>query len=444
MLLRVWRTEAADFRQRFEKLLESMSLDQGLVAATGSRRQRPQQVVRRILTDVRERGDVALLEYEEEFDGCTLRPDQLRVSEEDIAAAVSRCPDDYLQALERAAGRIRRFQQAILVRDPQPVVDGGRTLSVRYTPVDSAGLYVPGGVAPLASSVLMTAVPAKVAGVARIAIASPPGPDGRISDDRLAAAHIAGVDEVYRLGGAQAIGALAYGTESVPPVDFIAGPGNIYVTLAKKEVFGHVGIEMLPGPSEVVIIADAAASARYVAADLIAQAEHNPGSAVLLTDAPALAGQVIEELEVQLQSLPRADSARACLQEYGAVIVCRTMDECVELTNELAPEHLQIVANDAAGVATTIRHAGAIFMGAWTPVAVGDYIAGPSHVLPTSTTARFSSGLSANDFLKRSSLISYDLAALAEDAASVICLASAEGLDGHARSVQLRTEKTGR
>jgi histidinol dehydrogenase len=269
-------------------------------------------------------------------------------------------------------------------------------------------------------------------------MATPPAEDGSVSDDRLAAAAVAGVDTVYRMGGAQAIGALAYGTETVPRVDFIAGPGNIYVTLAKRQVYGQVGIESLPGPSEVVIIADQDADPCSIAADLISQAEHNPGSAVLLTTSPRLVCVLNDEIERQLKALPRGAVAQACLRDYGALIVCSSLEECVELTNELAPEHLEIMTPDPEEVARHIRHAGAIFLGHWTPVATGDYIAGPSHVLPTGTTARFSSGLSANDFLKRSTMITYDRNALEEDAEVICRLASAEGLQGHAESVRVR------
>ena len=387
---------------------------------------------------MRHRGDAALLEYEEALDRCALTADRLRVTPQEIETALARCAPEYLSALKLAADRIRRFQESILLRDPEPLVADGRMLGVRYSPVDSAGIYVPGGVAPLASSLLMAAVPARAAGVKRVIVATPPRPDGSVSDDRLAAAAVAEVDEVYRMGGAQAVAAMAYGTESIRPVDFIAGPGSIYTTLAKREVFGRVGIEMLPGPSEVVILADATADPELIAADLIAQAEHNPGSSVLLTDDGDLAESVRDAVDLQLADLPRSAEAWECLAEYGGAVVCRSMDECIALTNELAPEHLQIVTEDPDAVARGVRHAGAIFLGPWTPVAVGDYIAGPSHVLPTSTTARFSSGLSANDFLKRSSLIRYDRNALAADAHDVTLLASAEGLEGHARSVTRR------
>jgi histidinol dehydrogenase len=325
-----------------------------------------------------------------------------------------------------------------MVRDPAPLESEGRRLRMRYRPMDSTGIYIPGAAASLASSVLMTAVPACVAGVGRIVMASPARSDGTLSDDRLAAAHVAGVTDIYRLGGAYAIAALAYGTETVPAVDFIVGPGNIYATLAKREVFGQVGIEMLPGPSEVVIIADDAADPVYVAADLLSQAEHNPGSSILLTPCAELAHAVAAAVGKQLAELDRAEVTAQCLQEYGAAIVCRSLDECIELANELAPEHMEVVTADPEPVVDAVRHAPAVFTGPWTPVAVGDYVAGPSHTLPTSGTARFSSGLHANDFLKRTSIMTYDRDALRSDAASIGRMARAEGLDGHARSVERR------
>ncbi len=440
MSLSLWKTDDPAFRERLAGLKRQLSLDEGL-KAPAHEGEPPREAVRRIIEDVRRRGDQAVLEYTERFDGCALEAGQLRVRPDEIEAALARCPDDLLAVLRKAADRIERFQRAMLLQDPEPLREGGRTLAVRYRPVDSAAVYAPGAAASLASSVLMSAVPAKVAGVPRVVLATPARPDGTISDDRLVAAHVAGVHEIYRLGGAVAVAALAYGTETVPAVDFIAGPGNIYLALAKKEVFGQVGIEMLPGPSEVIVIADGSADARWLAADLIAQAEHNPGSAILLTPSEELARRVVEAVEAQLADLPGAGEARGCLERYGAVIVAESMDECVRLTNELAPEHLEIVTERPEDVLAGIRHAGAVFLGPWTPVAAGDYIAGPSHVLPTGTTARFSSGLSANDFLKRFSVISYDRPALGEDAPDIARMARSEGLEGHARSVELRAPR---
>ncbi|MHC4788221.1 MAG: histidinol dehydrogenase [Planctomycetota bacterium] len=437
MTLPVWKSDDAEFPARFSGLLRK--LREGLLAAGSAGPEPPDESVRRIVEDVRERGDAALLEYTERFDGCRLTPQQLRVRPEELEAALERCPSSLLEALQLAAGRIRAFQQSILQRDPEPTSVGGRTIGVRYRPVDSAGLCVPGATASLASTVLMAGVPAQVAGVARLVMVTAPQPDGSVSDERLAAADIAGVNEVYRVGGAQAVAALAFGTESIPAVDFIAGPGNIFVTLAKKHVFGQVGIEMLPGPSEVVVVADASAPPEFVAADLISQAEHNPGSAILLTDSGQLTEAVQEALRSQLSDLPRGDVTRKCLADYGALILARSIEECVELANRIAPEHLELMLSEPEPALAAVRHAGAIFVGPWTPEPVGDYVAGPSHILPTGTTARFASGLSANDFLKRSSVIRYERSALEADADAVTRMARAEGLDGHARAVERRT-----
>ncbi len=440
MSLPLWNTDEPDFAPRWSALTGKLGLEEGLTAGPAAR-EPAIKIVRRIIDDVRTRGDEALVDYAEQFDGCRLTPDRLRVPPEQIEEAVGRCPDELLAALRKAADRIRRFQEHILCPQPEPLREGGRTLRLRYRAVDSAGIYVPGGTASLASTVLMTALPAKVAGVERIVMVSPPRPDGGISDDRLAAAHVAGVDEIYRIGGAGAVAALAYGTESVEPVDFIAGPGNIYVTLAKKEVFGQVGIEALPGPSEVVIITDESVPPEWLAADLISQAEHNPGSAVLLTPSEETAQAAVAAVEEQLADLPRAHRTRRCLGDYGAALVTKSLEECVSLCNDLAPEHLQIMTEQPEEVLRDIRHAGAVFLGRWTPVPIGDYLAGPSHVLPTGSTARYASGLSANDFRKRTSLIQYGREALKEDAGPLSRLARAEGLEGHARTVELRTEQ---
>ncbi|MFO8009138.1 MAG: histidinol dehydrogenase [Candidatus Brocadiia bacterium] len=442
MTIPLWHTSDPRCRERLNALKARLSLEEGLRRA-GKSGEPPLEAVRRIMADVRERGDAAVLEHTERLDGCSLSPEQMLVSRDEVSRARERCPADLIEALELSAERVRQFQESILLHDPPPLEVGGRRLGIRYRPVDSAGICVPGAAASLASTVLMAAVPARVAGVERLCMVTAPRPDGTVSDDRLAAADIAGVHEVYRIGGVQAVAALAYGTETIRPVDFIAGPGNIYVTLAKKEVYGQVGIEMLPGPSEVVVIADETGNPGWIAADLIAQAEHNPGSAILLTPEQELARAVGRSLDNLLSTLPAADATRSCLESYGALIVAESLAECVELTNELAPEHLEIATEEPEAVASDIRHAGAIFLGPWTPESVGDYVAGPSHVLPTSRTARFSSGLSANDFLKRSSLIGYDAEALSEDADDVATLARAEGLEGHARAVEARRQEHG-
>jgi histidinol dehydrogenase len=437
----LWKTTDRGFRAAFARLRRRLTVDEGLQAA-GQDGRDPLGAVRRIMADVRDRGDEAVLQYTTEFHGCTLSADQLKVRREEVEQAVSRCPAEMLESLRLAADRVRRFQEATLIKAPPPVQDGGRTLSIRYRPVDSAGVYAPGSAASLASSVLMTAIPARVSGVPRLVFATPPRPDGTVSDDRLVAAHLAEVDEIYKLGGAYAVAALAYGTRTVQPVDMIAGPGNIYGILAQKEAFGRVGVTILPGPSEVAIIADETANADWVAADLISQSEHNPGSSVLLTDSLELAEAVAAAAATRLRSLPRSDETAACLKDYGALIVAADLSECIALADELASEHVQIVTRDPTAVSDRLRHAGAVFVGPWSPVPLGDYIAGPSHVLPTGSCARFFSGLSANDFLRRSSVICYDRQALAADAEHVGRLARWEGLEGHALAVEARLQPT--
>jgi len=420
-------------------------------ASLALRRQRAQgleaaksEAVRRrvdeIVQAVRERGDEAVLEFTERFDGCRLSADRMRVGEDETEAAMRAIEPGLLQALRAAAGRIRRFQEAVLLRDPAPLEEDGRTVGLSYRPVDCAGICVPGASASLASSVLMSVIPASVAGVGRIVVITPPGRDGTVSADRLAAARVAGAHEVYRVFGAQGVAALAFGTETIPAVDFIAGPGNAYVTMAKKAVFGQVGIDMLAGPSEVAIIADGSARPDWVAAEMLAQAEHPAGSATLLTPEETVGRATTRALERQLGSLAEPDEARRNLDQLGAVIVAPTLEDCAEITNRLAPEHLVIMTRQPERVCGMVRHAGAIFLGPHAPVAAGDYIAGPSHCLPTGTTARFSAGLTANTFLRSASIIRYSREALAEDADRICRMAEAEGLDAHARSVRIRLE----
>ena len=398
-------------------------------------------VVRRIIDDVRRRDDRALIDWEKRLDGVRLSPRTIRVPAAAIARARREADRDFLALLRRAADNIRRYQEHILVQAPPPMKRGGRTLGVRYTPIDRVGLYVPGGSAVLISSFLMTAVPAQVAGVREIALASPPRSAGDVSPLVLAAAAELGITEVYRLGGAPAIAALALGSRSVPRVHKVIGPGNAFVAEAKRQLFGRVGIDSIAGPSEVLVIADDSARAEWVAADLIAQAEHDPGSAVLVTTSLDLARRVASAVEEQVASLSRGAAARRCLKEYGAIIVVGGLDEACDLANEFAPEHLQIVTRDDRRALARIRNAGAIFLGPHTPVPLGDYYAGPSHVLPTGGTARFFGPLSCNDFRKASSVESYSAAALKEDAADVIDFANREGLTGHAKAVTMRLER---
>ena len=412
----------------------------GLTAAGEGESLDVEGIVRGIIADVEGRGDAALVALERRLDKAELTPDALRVPPDRIAAAHGDAEPAFLDLIRRAAANIRTYQEGILHRDPPPLQRGGRTLGVRYTPVDRVGVYVPGGRAVYPSTVLMTVVPAQVAGVREVVMASPPTTDGDVNPMILALAGELGVAEVYRLGGAPAIAALAVGTEGVKPVDKIVGPGNAFVAAAKRQLFGRVGIDSIAGPSEVLIVADDSAHPDWIAADLLSQAEHDPGAALLVTPSRALADSVVAAIERQLPALSRAEALRKSLEDYSAVIVVPDMDAACDVANAFACEHLQIVTGDDAGALSRIRHAGAVFLGPHTPVPVGDYYAGPSHVLPTGCTARFFGPLSCNDFLKASSIVCYDAAALAEDAPDIADFASREGLTGHARAVRLRTE----
>jgi histidinol dehydrogenase len=400
----------------------------------------PQQVVERICADVRGRGLEALLEYTAKLDKAHLTPESVRVSREELAAAYSRVDAAYLRAVRRVRDNVLAFQTGILHRDaafrPRPGIE----LGLRYRPLRRVGLCIPGGAAAYPSSLLMTAVPAQAAGVREIAVVVPPTPFGGYNDDLLAACHVLGLGEVYRVGGAQAIAALAYGVEGIAPVDKIVGPGNLFVALAKQRVYGEVDIDSIAGPSEVVLLADWTAEPRYVASDLISQAEHSPGASVLITWEPALIDRVVAALEDQLGRLERGDLARESLERFGALIVARDEDEAVALSNAIAPEHLHVSTTDPFRLAERLTDAGAIFLGHETPVAVGDYAAGPSHVLPTGGTARWASGLSANDFLRKTSLIHVDRRGLEHLAPEVRLLADKEGLTAHRLSVDVRLD----
>lgn len=398
----------------------------------------PTQVVERICTDVRSRGLPAVLEYTAKLDGKTLTAEALRVPAEELAQAHAAADPEFLETVRRVRTNIWWFQKQILHQSESVDLPGGGFLEQSYVPLSRVGLYFPGGAAAYPSTVLMTVVPAQVAGVKAIAVASPPTPLGAYHPDLLATCHELGITEVYRVGGAQAIAALAYGVSGLPRVDKIFGPGNIFVALAKKFVFGEVDIDAIAGPSEVVVVADDTAIAKHVAADLIAQAEHSPGASVLVTWSEKLLRATAEELERQLQQLSRGDLARQSLEQFGALILVRDVNEAVSVADELAPEHLHIMCDDALRVAVRIPHAGAVFLGPYTPVAVGDYVAGPSHVLPTGGTARFASGLSANSFLRSHSMIHFRREDLERTAADVRLLADKEGLTAHRASVDVR------
>ncbi len=400
----------------------------------------PQQVVERICQQVRAEGVTAVLEFSAQLDGRRLQADELRVPADELQQAHAQADPEFLATVRRIRERILRFQQAILHRDVQIDDVAGGYLRQRYVPVRRAGICVPGGAAAYPSTVLMTAVPAQAAGVRELAVVAPPTPFGSYNPDLLATCHELGIDEVYRVGGAQAVAALAYGVEGVPQVDKIVGPGNLFVALAKKWVFGEVDIDSIAGPSEVVVLADERARADWVAAELIAQAEHSPGASILITWSESLLDAVAQALDAQLAAQPRGQLARQSLEEFGALVLAPDEQQAIELTNTIAPEHLQIACRDPEAVLDRIDCVGAAFLGDETAVALGDYVAGPSHVLPTGGTARFASGLSANDFLRAGSVSRFTAEGVAQVAGDVQRLAEKEALAAHWQSVQLRLE----
>ncbi len=397
----------------------------------------PLQVVERICRDVEEGGLDAVIEYTERIDGVRLTRETIRVSADELARAHAAAAPEFLATIRSVRDNIRQFQEAILHRDIRVERPGGYLVE-RYLPLERAGLCVPGGAAAYPSTVLMTAVPAQVAGVKELAVVAPPTAYGSNNPDLLATCHELGIGEVYRLGGAQGVAALAYGVDGLRPVDKIVGPGNFFVALAKKLVYGEVDIDSIAGPSEVVVIVDGSTRADYTAFDLIAQAEHAPGASVLIGWQPEVLDAAVEALARQLEAVERGELARQSLEDFGAVILARDADEACALTDEIAPEHLHIATASAEQLAGKIRHAGAIFLGNYTPVALGDYAAGPSHVLPTSGTARWASGLSANDFLRAGSILHFTREGLERLAHDVQVLATKEGLTAHRASVEIR------
>lgn len=401
------------------------------------------EAVKQIVDAVAREGDEALLRYTAAFDKVTLRADQLRVTEEEIQGAYSQVEPEFLEALRQAAANITAFHEKQKRGTWVDVQPDGTMLGMVHRPLRRVGLYVPGGKAAYPSSVLMNVLPAKVAGVPEIALVTPPATGGRQGIDPyiLVAAAEAGVTEMYRVGGAQAVAALAYGTASIPAVDKICGPGNIYVALAKRAVFGAVDIDSIAGPSEIVVLADDSADPRYIAADMLSQAEHDEmASAVLVTTSQALADAVAAELDRQVATLPRVAIARKSLEQHGAILVVDSLSEGVSVVNKLAPEHLEVMTEEPMELLGRIETAGAIFLGPYSSEPVGDYIAGPNHILPTNGTARFSSPLNVDDFMKKSSLIRYSKEALLRDAAGIATLARHEGLEGHARAALIRLE----
>ena len=424
-------TQDADFAARFDALLAAGREGGADVAG----------VVAGIIATVRRDGDAALIAYTRQFDRLDLTPETLRVPQGEIAGAGDACDAQTVEALELAARRITDFHRRQTPQDLDYVDEAGLRLGQRWTPIAAAGLYVPGGTAAYPSSVLMTALPAKVAGVERLVMVVP-APDGALNPLVLAAAHIAGVDEVYRVGGAQAVAALAFGTDTIRPVDKIVGPGNAYVTEAKRQVFGAVGIDMIAGPSEILVVADNLNDPAWIAADLLSQAEHDTrAQAILITDDASFAARVAEAVDGHLATLSRAAIASESWNAFGAVIVVDHLDDAVPLIDRIAPEHLELAVEDPPALAAKVRNAGAIFLGRYAPEALGDYLAGPNHVLPTSGSARFSSGLGVYDFLKRSSLIGCDSESLSRVGPAAATLARAEGLDAHARSLTIRQNR---
>ena len=424
-------TRSGDFAQSFRAFLDTKRETSADVEA----------VVRTIVADVAARGDEALKELTLKFDRLDLDRVGMKVTPGEIAAAQDACARETLAALELARDRIEAYHRRQVPRDDRFTDALGVELGSRWTAIESVGLYVPGGTAAYPSSVLMNAVPAKVAGVPRLAMVVP-APGGILNPLVLAAAKLAGVDEIFRIGGAQAVAALAFGTQSIAPVAKIVGPGNAYVAAAKRLVFGKVGIDMIAGPSEVLIIADKTGNADWIAADLLAQAEHDTSAqAILITDGQALADAVERAIEGQLMRLPRHKIASASWQDFGAVILVRGFDEALPLVDAIAPEHLEIATADAEDLAQRIRNAGAIFIGAHTPEAIGDYVAGSNHVLPTARSARFSSGLGVLDFMKRTSLLKCGPEQLRALGAAAMALGTAEGLDAHARSISIRLNR---
>ena len=420
------------------------SFEEDFVKLLGMKRESDADVdaaVADIIADVRKRGDEAVCDYTNRFDRLNIDASGMVVTADEIDAAIENIDADLLNSLELAATRIRAYHEKQMPADERYTDESGVELGWRWRAVSAAGLYVPGGLASYPSSVLMNAIPAKVAGVERLVMVVPT-PDNKMNPLVLAAARIAGVDEIYRIGGAQAIAALAYGTETIKPVDKIVGPGNAFVAAAKRRVFGQVGIDMIAGPSEILVVADGSNDPSWVAADLLSQAEHDPvAQSILITDDTKFADQVQVAIDAHLETLPRAEIAGASWRDFGAIVLVENLSQAPALVDRIAPEHLELAVDDPDALAEDIHHAGAIFLGRYTPEAIGDYVAGPNHVLPTARSARFSSGLGVLDFIKRSSLIKCTPESLAKIGPAAIALAESEGLQAHGLSVAIRSNR---
>jgi histidinol dehydrogenase len=442
---------ASNSRNQIAKLRDQFHIDSEIVTPAAKKLTQavfgavltPSQVVERICTTVRDKGVEALLKFTEQFDKVKLKPDALRVSKAELEAAHKAASPEFLEAIRRVRYNIDSYQSGVMHRDAELRIVGSHELHLRYRPLKRVGVYCPGGAAAYPSTLMMTVCPAIAAGVPEIVVAMPPKETGAYSKDMLATCHELGITEVYRMGGAQAIAALAYGVEGIPGVDMIVGPGNQYVALAKKYVYGQVAIDCIAGPSEIVVLADDSAHPHYVALDMIAQAEHAPGVSVLVTWYEPLVEEVVAALEKRLEKLQRGDMARECLERYGAIVLAPDKATAVECANSLATEHLHLQTRDNDAISEMIDNAGAIFLGPFTPVALGDYAAGPSHVLPTGGTARFASGLSVNDFRRRTSILRFTKNGMRDMADDVVMLANREGLTGHAASVQTRAADSG-
>jgi histidinol dehydrogenase len=420
--------------------------DSGLFESLASRSQMEHgDVLRRvedIVNNVRQNKDKAVLEYTAMFDKVELSADTLKVSEDEIKEAYTKVDSRLVEVIKKSRDSIRSFHEKQKEKSWFVSEEDGVILGQRYTPLEVVGVYVPGGTAPYPSSVLMNIMPAKVAGVNKVVMTTPPGKDGKVNPGILVAANEAGADEIYKVGGAQAVAALAFGTETIPKVDKIVGPGNIYVAMAKRTVYGYCDIDMIAGPSEIMVVADETANPRFLAADLLSQAEHDVlASSILVTTSERVAKEVQKELEIQLEALDRKEIARKSIEDYGAVVIVESIKDATEVVNRIAPEHLELCMEEPFGALGGIRNAGAIFLGSYSSEPLGDYFAGPNHVLPTSGTARFFSPLSLSDFMKKSSIISYTKQALRKVKDDVILFAESEGLGAHANAIRVRFEK---
>jgi histidinol dehydrogenase len=442
-IIPVHRIDDPTGRDAVERIIRELRLDPVTLALHQGERAKQSAAVMEILADVARRGDDAVVDVSRKFDDPNFTVEQMRITADEMKDAAARVPRDQLDAVRHSIAQVREYQQHCMPTDPPALLRDGVELRLRFTPLDSVGLHIPGGKAAYPSSLIMLAVPAQVAGVKRIVVCTPPSRFGR-SDLMLATMHELGLTEVFRAGGAAAIAAMAFGTKTIPAVDKIVGPGNAYTQLAKRALFGGVGVDGFLGPSEILILADETGRADFIAADMIAQAEHDPGSCFLLTDSDELAQAVAADLSCQAPQRQRVDPITKALRDHSAIVIGKSMSQLIDLANRFAAEHVSLQTRDDEAVLRQLQHAGAVFCGPFSPVAAGDYVAGPSHCLPTNTTARFGSGISVYEFLKRSSVERYDERGLRADANAIVTLAKAEHLDGHAASIVIRVNEPNR